>query len=232
MRYKKYNYSKVKIFLKITILIIMLLISTIVIDKQIRPIIEQTAKYHTQIIATKIINRTISDTAADIKSQIGEFTTFTKDDNGNVIAVSANSANINHTTSILIDSIVKNLDAIKDEHIDLHIGTLSGINFLSGRGPKLKFKLAPMGNVKSEITSEFESCGINQSIHRIVLNLDVTVNAFIPGYSIGCDVDYNYILSETVIVGNIPQSYTNVYADTMDTAIDDMNDYGAEQYIK
>ena len=85
-----------------------------------------------------------------------------------------------------------------------------------------------MGNVQSEISSEFESCGINQSIHRIVLRLDVTIGAFIPGYSIGCDVDYDYILSETVIVGNVPQAYTNVIADSAQTAIDDINDYGAE----
>ncbi len=231
MRYKKYNLTKIKIFLKITIFVIILLISTIAIDKQIRPVIEQSAKYHTQIIATKIINRTISDTMPKIKSQVTAFTDLVKDQNGNILAVSADSIGINNATSILTDSIMKGLKEIKNEHIDIHIGTLSGINFLSGRGPKLRFKLVPMGNVKSELSSEFESCGINQSVHRIVLKINVTVNAFIPGYSIGCDIDYDYILSETVIVGTVPQAYTNVYADTMGTAIDDMNDYGAGQHI-
>ncbi len=228
MRYKKCNYKKIKIFLKFAILIIILFIAVIAIDKRIRPVIEKTAQYHTRIIATKIINRTISSTMPKIKTQIADFTDLVKDQNGNVLAVSANSININSATSILTDSIVENLKSIENEHIDLHVGTLCGINFLSGRGPKLRFKLVPMGNVQSEISSEFESCGINQSIHRIVLRLDVTICAFIPGYSIGCDVDYDYILSETVIVGNVPQAYTNVIADSAQTAIDDINDYGAE----
>ncbi len=231
MRYRKYNCNKIKFFLKMIVLVVMLLIAIIAIDRQIRPVIEKTARYHTQIIATKIINRAISDTIPKIKSQIADFTDLVKDQNGNVLAVSANSVSINHATSILTDSIVKNLKDIENEHIDMHVGTLSGVNFLSGRGPKLRFKLAPMGNVQSEVSSEFESCGINQSIHRIVLKLDVTISAFIPGYSIGCDVDYDYILSETVIVGNVPQAYTNVITDDPNSAIDDINDYGAESKL-
>ena len=63
------------------------------------------------------------------------------------------------------------------------------------------------GNVNSEIDSEFTSVGINQTLHRIYLNLDCSIGILTPFKPIHQKVSSKVLLTETVIVGEVPSTY-------------------------
>ena len=84
-----------------------------------------------------------------------------------------------------------------------------GISSLSGISPNFKIAMERAGNIETQIDSEFSSVGINQTRHRIYLNLDCSIGILAPFKTIKKDVSSKVLLTETVIVGEVPSTYYN-----------------------
>ena len=110
-------------------------------------------------------------------------------------------------------------------------GSFSGIKLLAGRGPGVKIKISSIGNVETDLRSEFTSQGINQTLHRLYIDFRIDVILSLPLKSINVPVNCRYLLSEVVIVGDVPDAYTDInrtFDDITESEIDDINDFGAE----
>ena len=71
----------------------------------------------------------------------------------------------------------------------------------------MRFRLSPVGNAQVELLSRFTDAGVNQTCHQLVLEVDVTVSVLLPGAVAYRHLAQEAILSETIIVGKIPQVY-------------------------
>ena len=63
----------------------------------------------------------------------------------------------------------------------------------------------------------------------MIMRTTVSVTAFIPMYSVETKVSGDFLIAETVIVGNVPESFTHVVSDDKDV-VDAINDFEAEPY--
>ena len=104
------------------------------------------------------------------------------------------------------------------------MGTIIGGDFFRGRGPKFHVKFDLASNILSDITSEFEDAGINQTRHKMMLNLTGNVYVIIPGYNTATQVTTSFCIAETVIVGTVPDNFTTVSGDNR-SDISKVNDY-------
>ena len=73
--------------------------------------------------------------------------------------------------------------------------------------------------------------GNNQTRHQIMLNVNMTVSAIIPGYSVTSQVSSDICVAETVIVGLVPEAYTQV-GDGTGVLEGMLQDYGAAKTRK
>ena len=89
-------------------------------------------------------------------------------------------------------------------------GSFTGINLLAGRGPGIKIRISTIGNVETDLKSEFISQGINQTLHRVYLQVKCQVSILTPFSNITKDITNQVLLVENVIVGNIPNTYYNL----------------------
>ena len=64
------------------------------------------------------------------------------------------------------------------------------------------------GSCTATFSNDFSDAGINQTTHRILLNVDVSVSILLPGFRTGTKVSNTFSVAETVIVGAVPDSYT------------------------
>jgi len=71
----------------------------------------------------------------------------------------------------------------------------------------------PSGSVVTSVSNVFDSAGINQTRHQIMLNIKSTVSVIIPGYITSVPVETNMCIAESVIVGLVPDTYANVQLD-------------------
>lgn len=81
---------------------------------------------------------------------------------------------------------------------------------LSGRGPGVKIRISSIGNIETDLESEFTSQGINQTLHRIYVDVSCNVKVLTPFKDIERNITNRVLLAENVIVGNIPDTYYNL----------------------
>lgn len=84
-----------------------------------------------------------------------------------------------------------------------------GISALSVISPNFKIAMERAGNIETNIDSEFTSVGINQTMHRIYLDLKCSVGILTPFKSINKEIASKVLLTETIIVGEVPSTYYN-----------------------
>ena len=124
--------------------------------------------------------------------------------------ITANIFTINEITSNVAINIQKSLDNYDDTTIKLSLGSFTGSKLLSSIGPNIKIGLSSVGKVNTDVRSEFVSQGINQTIHRVYLQIDCKVSILTPYESIDTDVSNQVLLVENVIIGEIPENYFNM----------------------
>lgn len=87
---------------------------------------------------------------------------------------------------------------------------LVGITILKNFGPKFEIELETAGKIDAELKSEFESTGVNQTLHKVYLEVSNSISILTP---FGCyekDLDSDILLTEAVIVGEVPDTYYNL----------------------
>ena len=81
---------------------------------------------------------------------------------------------------------------------------------LARYGPQLKVSIEPIGTVSVDFKTSFESAGINQTRHTIYLEAKTQVKVVIPLTTSTKEVKVKIPICETIIVGEVPESYVNV----------------------
>ena len=72
---------------------------------------------------------------------------------------------------------------------------------------KIKIRISHVGNVNTKLVSEFTAQGINQTLHRVYLNLDCEVTILTPYNTIKQKIENQVLIAESVIVGVVPDFY-------------------------
>lgn len=195
-------------------LIIALLTGTLLIggfvfiNVNLRPVLIGLATARVQSMAAKTMNDAILDVVAGdygYDSLIHVRATESK-----VYLLQANSARLNLLAADCANAAQSRIAEMGDQGLSIPVGTVSGIPLLAGKGPRITMRFTPAGAVKSSFDSEFRSAGINQTLHRINLKLTATVRVILPGESHTLQVDAEAPIAESIIVGEVPQAYTNV----------------------
>lgn len=203
--------DKSKFFYFLIIIMIALMICLIIYNS-IDPIFENLALTEAKAIATKITNE--ESTRAIVGYTYEDLFTIEKDSEGNIQMINANILKMNLLTSDIASFIQNSLDNTDSSKIKLSIGSLTGIKMLSGIGPNMSLKISSAGDVETDLRSEFVSQGINQTLHRIYLQINSRVTILTPIKTLQEEISNQVLLAEHVIIGQIPSTYYNF--DNMD----------------
>lgn len=209
-RYRTYSPKKKKIVMFFTIILVFIIMLYLYmhIEKNIRPKIKVMSEIKARLIATQAINDAVSK-----KIQMNVFKDLVniKTDNmGRVTMVQANTSEMNRIAVETSLYIQKELENISEEDLYISIGNILGSQIFADKGPKLRIKIQPAGTVKVNFATEFSEAGINQTRLKIYLKVDTRVQIIMPFAGNEIDVSTNVPVSETIIVGDVPESYINL----------------------
>ena len=123
--------------------------------KSINPIMEKQCENISKSIATKICNEEATKVMANYK--YGDLCVITKDSNGSIAMVSANIITVNEIVSDVAIKIQEELNKIENSEFNIKLGSFTGSKLLSGRGPDVQIKMSTIGNIETNLRSEFES---------------------------------------------------------------------------
>lgn len=189
----------------------------------VAPNIKSAAGYRAKIIATEIISEKTSAILNELNVEYSSLIEIKTDDIGKVIAIETNVNAMNQLKSKLTTEITKSLNEVSTYQYTISLGTLIGSKYLTGRGPAIKLRFEPTGLLQADFKSEFNAAGINQTHHQIILTLTVDITTYMPFYNDNARLSTNYIVAETIIVGEVPEYYTNVVGadDRLESKIND-----------
>ncbi|GAA0863437.1 sporulation protein YunB [Paraclostridium tenue] len=210
---KRKEKIKKNIFIFIMIFILSILIgSFIYIDDKLRPTITVIAETKAEELANKSINKAVSS-VIDNNIKYENLINVKTGEDGNIVMMQANSIIMNEIASKVALEIQSEMKKIKTTSTYIPIGTAIGSPLLAKYGPKIKVSIEPIGTVYVDFGTDFESSGINQSRHRIYLKAKTQVKVVVPLTTSTKEVKIQIPICETVIVGDVPQSYVNVPKD-------------------
>ncbi len=178
------------------------------ININLRPVLVGLSCARVQSAAARAMNEAILEIMSDPENSEGLIEV--RDTGSKVYLLQANSARLNALAAVCANSAQERIAMLGEQGISVPLGTISGVPLLVGKGPKMSLRFTPAGAVSSSFESEFRSAGINQTLHRINLELTATVRVILPGGSNTVTVTVSAPIAENIIVGDVPEAYTNV----------------------
>lgn len=202
-----------------------------ILQLMIRPNIINVCEYNSKAVTISLIDDAINARLVELgdDADYGNLVKLSYTSDGKVASIESNTKLINRIKNDMLTEINDRLMKGETENVDLTVGTLSGIPLFHGSGPTVRMEVEPKGYADAVFISEFTDAGLNQTLHRMIMRTTVSVTAFIPMYSVETKVSGDFLIAETVIVGNVPESFTHVVSDDKDV-VDAINDFEAEPY--
>ena len=177
-----------------------------VTERALRPVLAAAARYQVRSQVTAAVEQWAARDLQERGVDYSDFVTITRNEAGEITALSADMARLNLLRAELSAHL---LERLEDSQLELTIpvGSLLPIEPTWARGPELHLRALALGTASAEFESEFTSAGINQTRHRLWLRLSVPVTVLLPGGGEELTVDSRLCVAETVIVGQVPQTW-------------------------
>ncbi|SEK22131.1 sporulation protein YunB [Ruminococcus albus] len=185
-------------------LIVIALVGICIIG-ELREHLAEITEYRGREAATDIITSAVERTISQCPCE--DIYKLTTDGNGAVISAKLNADSANRVKNILTEEVEKGIDKLGEDGIAIPIGTLIGIPLPAVGNNSVDLSVQQIGAVKSEFRSTLETAGINQSRLTVYAVVTVDIRAILPDGHTDISVTEEHIITDCLIVGEVPQSY-------------------------
>lgn len=173
--------------------------------KCLEPAYNSRIEEYANLMINEIVNNTVNEVFAD--GDYSSFASLEKNNNNTITAIEADTAKINRLKSQLLAGIQNNMKSCEAQTVTLPLFSASNFHVLSGMGPDIPVRIAPLAVVNSDFDESFDSAGINQVRHRLTLKISASVSCTGFLFSKTETVETEIPILETIISGEIPNYY-------------------------
>ena len=198
-----------KVIIVVLSLIFFALLLFMLIDLGIKPTIIAMSEAKVEYIAVLAMNNAVSKVLSD-NVKYTDLTDVLTDKDGKISMIQYNTIMINNLSRETSTAAQDEIRTLGAEGISVPLGSITKSKLLSGWGPAIKVRIIPVGSVSTNFSDEFRQAGINQTRHKIYLELKTQVRIVVPLGSDTITVSTKVPISETIIVGEAPDTNINV----------------------
>lgn len=173
----------------------------------VNPMIIETTEHAVFSLSTSAVSDAVYDVLSQENVTYDDLVQVQYNDDGSVSQIQLQTVKLNLIARKFYQVAQVYLDNMGKNGVDVALGAFTGLPFLTGIGPKVNIKLISIGAMTSQFESKFVSAGINQTNHKVYINLYASVSMLLPAYSQTIDSVTEMLVAESVIVGNVPQVY-------------------------
>lgn len=202
---RRRNHKYISFIIIIIFIIVIFDIVIVFFDKRVMPQVTEIATMMAKTQTLNIINeKSVTILSQDFKYD--EMVKIEKDSQGNIILMQADTAKLNYIASKLSTECNTELSEMKNSAIKVPLGWMSDNSAFYSLGPQITVQIEPIGNIVTSYESKFESAGINQTRHKIYLNVVAKIKLKLPLKDQDTEVTTQIPVSDTIIVGKIPNA--------------------------
>lgn len=179
-------------------------------NEKLLPVLETVAVSQTTNLMTQVINAAVDDRLLEDDMSYADFVTVSTDREGRVTSLTSNTAANSRFKRQVVETVIRQFETLDKDALAVPLGTLMSQPLLFGAGPCIRVEVGSVGDVTADYSHSFTSAGVNQTLHRVCLDIAATVYLFLPGEVLPVSVTSSVCVAETVIVGEIPDTYLNL----------------------
>ncbi len=177
------------------------------INTRLQPIVAELAEAQVNTMMQALINSAVEQTIAADSISFDDLVNMETDSDGRITAMVSDVAAVNLLRTGLVGVILEQIDGIDIHTMDIPVGLLFDSDLFSARGPAIQVRALMAEQVTAEFKTEFSQAGINQTMYRIMLEVNVPVSILLSTGTVHTEATAEVCVAETVIVGSVPETY-------------------------
>ena len=194
-------------FLRRALLLSLLLLALfLLIDRNFRPLVFSLAEARSAAMASQVLSGALAEAIED-GITYEDLMNVKMDQSGQVALLSANTMAMNRLATRAGDAALRRLNNMSSERVTVPLGAVLGTTLFSGSGPGVPVSIVPIGSIFTDFATEFEACGINQTRHKVYLQVTANIRIVIPTGAKTTQVSANMLVAESIIVGRVPEGF-------------------------
>ena len=197
------------------VFIVILFASFFVLRGKYRLTIRDLAEVSVKNATSDLANDAIAKQIENGNIQYDRIVYFEKDLNGRITALKTNIGEINHLKTDILNIINGQILALDAADIGVPIGSLFLPEFFSGKGPAIPVRILAIRNSEASFTSYFCQAGINQTLHQLIMEIDVDAAVLVLGETSSFTISSQVVVAETIIVGDVPNTFIQAGGDSV-----------------
>lgn len=210
-------------------LILLLVICIILgyIYYSMQPIIIRYAESVAETVMLNSANQAVINILENEKISYNDIAVLTNNAQGNITSLEIDTYKVNYLKSNISNEISSIIADNERYTVSIPTGTFLANTYTAGLGPDINFKMQMTTTAFVDFENEFRSAGINQVLHRVIIKIKICGSLIVAGYKKSIETATTAIAAQTVLVGIVPDAYTNVIEEETDNTAGLINDYGA-----
>lgn len=191
----------------VALLLALSAVALIVFRIKYREAIRGLAETQVKNATSDLINDSIDKQIESQNIQYDRIVYFEKDLNGRITALKTNMSEVNRLKTDILNFVNDEILALDTTDLGIPIGSLILPEFLAGKGPNIPVQILSIRNSDASFSSNFTEAGINQTLQQINMQISVDVAVLVWGETNFFTVSSQVIVAETIIVGQVPDTF-------------------------
>ncbi len=154
---------------------------------------------------TELFSDKVSEKLDDMNLTYDKLMNISYSQSGEVQSLNTDVVSINRLKNEVTSELSEVLNDEYEYVAKIPVGSLLNSEFFSGLGWNLEFNNVVTGDVTSDFRSEFETGGVNQTIHRLYIDITGSLLIIAGGEQEPIELTVSVLVGETVLVGGVPQ---------------------------
>ena len=196
-----------KLLIRALLLTAILLAIFLTFRGKYRDIVSELAVTQDKNTTSDLTNDAIAKQIAAGNIQYDRIVFFEKDLDGRITALKTNMSEVNRLKTDILNIINDEILALDHSDIGVPLGSLFMPEFLSGKGPAIPVHILSIRNSDAVFLSDFSQAGINQTLHKLTMEVSVDVAILVLGQTSSFTLSSEVVVAETVIVGQVPDTF-------------------------
>ncbi len=183
------------------------------LDAALRPQLVALSEAQVQNQVTHIAEQAVSQALADQALSYTDMVHLPSDQGGRMTALSTDTIRLTTLRTAILEDIIAQVEQLDSHSLGVPLGALTGLDLLSSKGPDLPVRVLSVASAEGRYHNDFTSAGINQTLHRITLDVTIAAKLLLPGGIVETTVYTPVCVAETILVGEVPQTYLQLPAE-------------------
>ena len=196
-----------KLFFRTAIFLTAVFAVFLIFRGKYRALICDLAQTQVKNTTSDLTNDAIAKQIAAGDIQYDRIVYFEKDLDGRITALKTNMGEINRLKTDILNIINDEILELDTSDIGIPLGSLFLPEFLSGKGPSIPVRILSIRNSDANFSSDFSQAGINQTLHKLTMDVSVDVAVLVLGQTESFTITSEVVVAETVIVGEVPDTF-------------------------